>query len=225
MKIGGVGELPAVQQKAIALDYTSNIAVAAQTLAKKWNELHTVNPQPNAIKLNTDDPAAPENWFAALWNYNSGMNPYVPADPTAPWGLGYLNNPSNPLYPPDRHAFLDNNTYADAAHPQKWSYAEKVLGWGAWPIDTGRSYADTGEANKGNTAGYSPAWWSSDANRSTVKPGLDTFCKPTENACDPANPPRCEIDHMGPTCDPRTGTTSRRPAGRSTAPPAAGTNT
>ncbi|WP_444537099.1 golvesin C-terminal-like domain-containing protein [Streptomyces sp. BR1] len=202
MKIGEPNELPAGQQKAIALDYTSNIAAAAQTLAKKWNELHTVNPQPNAIKLNTDDPVAPENWFAALWNYNSGMNPYVPADPTAPWGLGYLNNPSNPLYPPDRHAFLDHNSYADAAHPQQWSYAEKVLGWGAWPIDTGRSYADTGEANKGNTAGYSPAWWSSDGNRSTVKPGLDTFCKPTENACDPANPPRCEIDHMGPDCDP-----------------------
>ncbi|MEU3374287.1 SGNH/GDSL hydrolase family protein [Streptomyces sp. NPDC006660] len=201
MKLGDPNELPASQQKAIALDYTSNIAVAARTLSQKWNELHTVGPQPNAIKLNTDDPAAPENWFAALWNYNSGMNAYVPADPSAPWGLGYLNNPSNPLYPPDRHAFLDHNSYVDAAHPQQWSYEEKVLGWGAWPIDTGRSYADTGAANKGNTAGYSPAWWSSDANRSTVKPGLDVFCKP-DNACDPAHPPRCEIDHMGPTCDP-----------------------
>ncbi|GAA0617160.1 hypothetical protein GCM10010394_54150 [Streptomyces crystallinus] len=202
MKIGAPDELPPDRQKAIALDYTSNIAVAARTLSQKWNELHTVGPQPNAIKLNTDDPAAPENWFAALWNYNSGMNHYVPASPTEPWGLGYLNNPSNPLYPPDRHAFLDNNAYADAAFPQRWSYAEKVLGWGAWPIDTGRSYADTGVTNKGNTAGYSPAWWSTGGNRSTVKPGLDIFCKPTENACDPAAPPRCEIDHMGPSCDP-----------------------
>ncbi|MET9361599.1 SGNH/GDSL hydrolase family protein [Streptomyces sp. NPDC006632] len=202
MKTGDPNELPAAQQKAIALDYTSNIAVAARTLSQKWNELHTVGPQPNAIKLNTDDPAAPENWFAALWNYNSGMNYYQPANPTAPWGLGYLNNPSNPIYPVSRHAFLDGNSYADAAHPQQWSYEEKVLGWGAWPIDTGRSYADTGVANKGNTAGYSPAWWSSDATRSTVKPGVDVFCKPTENACDPTAPPRCELDHKGPTCDP-----------------------
>ncbi|MFD7541340.1 SGNH/GDSL hydrolase family protein [Streptomyces sp. NPDC059819] len=202
MKIGDPNELPAAQQKAIALDYTANIAVAARTLSQKWNEIHTVGPQPNAIKLNTDDPAAPENWFAALWNYNSGMNPYVPADPTAPWGLGYLNNPSNPLYLQGRHAFLDGNSYADAAHPQLWSYEEKVLGWGAWPIDTGRSYADSGVANTGNTAGYSPAWWNSAASRSTVKPGPEVFCKPSENACDPAKPPRCEIDHMGPTCDP-----------------------
>ncbi|MEE4488687.1 SGNH/GDSL hydrolase family protein [Streptomyces sp. BE230] len=201
MKTGGLEELPANQQKAIALDYTSNIAVAARTLSTKWNELHTDNAA-TTIKLNTDDPAAPENWFAALWNYNSGFNFYVPGGPTEPWGLGYLNNPSNPLYPPDRHAFLDQNTYADAAYPQKWPYEEKVLGWGAWPMDTGRAYSDDGTSNNSNTAGYSPAWWSSDSDRSTVKPNLDTFCSPLVNDCDPANPPRCEIDHLGPTCDP-----------------------
>ncbi|WP_328886201.1 golvesin C-terminal-like domain-containing protein [Streptomyces sp. NBC_00316] len=201
MKSGAVDELPAAQQKAIALDYTSNIAVAAQTLSEKWNELHTTDAS-TTIKLNTDDPAAPENWLAALWNYNSGFNFYVPPTPSAPWGLGWLNNPSNPLYPPDRHAFLDQNTYADAAHPQDWPYEEKVLGWGAWPMDTGRAYADDGTSNNSNTAGYSPAWWSTDADRSTVKPGLDTFCALLVNDCDPADPPRCEVDHLGPTCDP-----------------------
>ncbi|MFH8553289.1 SGNH/GDSL hydrolase family protein [Streptomyces celluloflavus] len=202
MKFGDVDELPAAQQKAIALDYTSNIAAAAQTLAKKWNELHDNAISPGGIKLNTDDPAAPENWFAALWDYNSGLNYYVPAKPSEPWGLGWLNNPSNPLYPPDRHAFLDNNTYADAAHPERWPYEEKVLGWGAWPIDTGRAYADDGTSNNTNTAGFSPAWWSSNADRSTVKPDLDTFCKTDVNTCDPASPPRCEVDHQGPDCDP-----------------------
>ena len=202
MKTGSIDEFPAAQQKAIALDYASNIAVAAKTLSDKWNEIHTDNAS-TTIKLNTDDPAAPENWFAALWNYNSGFNFYVPGGgPTEPWGLGYLNNPSNPLYPPDRHAFLDQNTYADAAHPQNWPYEEKVLGWGAWPMDTGRAYADDGTSNNSNTAGYSPAWWSSDSDRSTVKPDLDTFCDPLVNDCDPANPPRCEVDHLGPTCDP-----------------------
>ncbi|MFB8209740.1 SGNH/GDSL hydrolase family protein [Streptomyces sp. NPDC056010] len=202
MKIGGVGEFTAAEQKAIALDYTSNIAVAARTLSDKWNEIHTDNAS-TTLKLNTDDPAAPENWFAALWNYNSGFNFYVPGGgPTEPWGLGFLNNPSNPLYPPDRHAFLDNNTYADAAHPQNWSYEEKVLGWGAWPMDTGRAYGSDGVVDDSNTAGYSPAWWSTDHDRSTVKPELDTFCDPQVNACDPANPPRCEVDHLGETCDP-----------------------
>ncbi|SNX64658.1 hypothetical protein SAMN06272735_6486 [Streptomyces sp. TLI_55] len=202
MKTGDVDELPAAQQRAIALDYTSNIAIAAQTLEKKWNELHDTAVTPGAIKLNTDDPAAPENWFAALWDYNSGLNYYIPANPSGYWGLGWLNNPSNPLYPPDRHAFLDGNTYADAGHPQDWSYEEKVLGWGAWPIDTGRAYADDGTANDSNTAGYSAAWWSTDADRSSVKPDLDTFCAPLVNDCDPANPPRCEVDHLGETCDP-----------------------
>jgi hypothetical protein len=201
MKTGAANELPAAQQRAIALDYTSNIAVAAQTLEKKWNELHTSDAS-TSIKLNTDDPAAPENWFAALWDYNSGLNSYNPGNPTAYWGLGWLNNPSNPIYPSDRHAFLDGNTYADAAHPQDWPYEEKVLGWGAWPIDTGRAYADDGTANTSNTAGYSAAWWSSDADRSTVKPDLTTFCAPLVNDCDPASPPRCEVDHLGETCDP-----------------------
>ncbi|MGH1555786.1 hypothetical protein ACRAWF_39990 [Streptomyces sp. L7] len=44
--------------------------------------------------------------------------------------------------------------------------------------------------------------WNSDSDRSTVKPGLDTFCDPDINACDPADPPRCEVDHLGETCDP-----------------------
>ncbi|PPS77439.1 hypothetical protein BV882_03640 [Streptomyces sp. 46] len=202
MKTGDADELPAAQQKAIALDYTSNIAVAAQTLEKKWNELHDTAVSPGGIKLNTDDPAGLENWFAALWDYNSGLNYYVPANPTAPWGLGWLNNPSNPLYPPDRHAFLDQNTYADAGHPQDWPYEEKVLGWGAWPIDTGRAYADSGTANNSNTAGYSPAWWDNDRDRSSVKPDLDTFCSPDVNDCDPSAPPRCEVDHLGSSCDP-----------------------
>ena len=202
MKIGEVNELPAAQQKAIALDYTSNIAVAARTLEVKWNELHVTAVQPNTITINNDDPTAPENWFAALWDYNSGLNYYNPADPSAPWGLGYLNNPDNPLYSPGRSAFLDNNSYADAAHPQDWSYEEKVLGWGAWPIDTGRAYADDGTFNHSNPAGYSAAWWNSSQDRSQVKPLSGTFCKPTVNDCDPLNPPRCEVDHLGPSCDP-----------------------
>ncbi|MER5635776.1 SGNH/GDSL hydrolase family protein [Kitasatospora sp. NPDC002227] len=188
---------PADQQQAIALDYASNIAVAARTLSNKWNELH----DPNApMKVNSDNPASIENWFTAAWDYNAGFTRYSPSNPTAPWGLGYLNNPVNPLYPAGRAAFLDNNHYADAAQPQKWPYEEKVLGWAAWPINTGRSYDDNGNLNGGNPAGYAAAWWVSAAERTAIKPPLATFCNTTNN-CDPGNPPPCEINHLGASCD------------------------
>ncbi|WP_237540055.1 SGNH/GDSL hydrolase family protein [Streptomyces sp. SID8358] len=173
------------EQRAIALDYTANVAVAAQTLAKKWNEVH--NPA-HLIEINDDDPQNIENWFAAVWNYNLGFN--VPGV-SGNWGLGWLNNPANPKYPADRHAFLDNNSYADAAEPQKWSYPEKVMGWAAFPIDTGRAYSDAGEENDSNTHGYQAAWWNDAEYRtSAIKPPLDAFCNPT-NGCDSDYPPEC----------------------------------
>ncbi|MFE9421732.1 SGNH/GDSL hydrolase family protein [Kitasatospora sp. NPDC006697] len=189
---------PANWQKAVALDYTSNIAVAAQTLASKWNQLQ--DPL-GSVKINNNDPSAIENWFAAVWAYNAGFNEYQPGNPSAPWGLGYLNNPANPIYPPIRTPFLDNNHYADAAHPQNWPYEEKVLGWAAWPIDTGRSYDDNGNPNHGNTAGYAAAWWLTSGERSLVKPSLDTFCNAANN-CSVLAPPGCELNHVGdPNCD------------------------
>lgn len=191
---------PYDKQKAVALDYTSNIAAAAKTLTEKWNELHDPG-LPNPMKINDDDPSAIENWFTAAWAYNSGLNKYNPAAPLTQWGLGYLNNPVNPIYQPDRLPFLDHNHYADAAHPQYWPYQEKVLGWAAWPIDTGRSYDANGNLDKGNTAGYSQAWWTQETDRTAIKPGFETFCNILNN-CDVKNPPRCEIDHLGPSCDP-----------------------
>ncbi|TQF04048.1 SGNH/GDSL hydrolase family protein [Kitasatospora acidiphila] len=189
---------PANWQKAVALDYTSNIAVAAQTLANKWNELQ--DPL-GSVKINNNDPSVIENWFAAVWAYNAGFNEYQPGNPSAPWGLGYLNNPANPIYPPTRTPFLDGNHYADAAHPQNWPYEEKVMGWAAWPIDTGRSYDDNGNLNHGSTAGYAAAWWLTSGDRTLIKPSLDTFCNAANN-CDVMAPPGCELNHVGdPSCD------------------------
>ncbi|WP_435224972.1 GDSL-type esterase/lipase family protein [Streptomyces sp. Tue6028] len=184
---GKPGALPADQQRAIALDYAANIAVAAQTLAKKWNELHTDG---QTIKINDDDPKYIENWFAAAWNYNLGYNT---PDSSGKWGLGWLNNPANPKYPADRFAFLDNNHYADAAQPQKWPYPEKVMGWAAFPIDTGRSYSDAGVQDSGNTHGFQAAWWGNAGARTRVKPSLDTFCNGS-NGCDSGNPPQCTTE-------------------------------
>ncbi|MFC5240572.1 SGNH/GDSL hydrolase family protein [Streptomyces atrovirens] len=182
---GKPAAFPADQQRAIALDYTANVAVAAQTLSKKWNELHTDGQR---VEINDDDPRNIENWFAAVWNYNLGFNT---PDSEGKWGLGWLNNPANPKYPADRNAFLDNNSYADAAHPQDWPYPEKVMGWAAFPIDTGRAYSDSGEQNDSNTHGYQAAWWNSALYRTTgIKPPLNAFCNDT-NDCDDTSPPDC----------------------------------
>ncbi|MGW3289422.1 SGNH/GDSL hydrolase family protein [Streptomyces sp. NPDC001002] len=189
--------LPAATQRAVALDYTVNIAASMYILADKWNEIHEPG---QTLTLNNDDAAKPENWFAALWNYNSGMNSRSDAGTNGNWGLGWYNNPANPSYKPDRKPFLDSKLDPDGwakdpAHPQDWPYEEKVLGWAAWSIDTGYSYATSGRQDWPGesgyaTAGFQPAWWTSDQARSELKPPLDTFCN-SHNNCDAANPPQC----------------------------------
>ncbi|MFI1070373.1 SGNH/GDSL hydrolase family protein [Streptomyces puniciscabiei] len=188
------------KQRAVALDYTVNIAASMYILADKWNELHAPG---QTITVNNDDPSKPENWFAALWNYNLGFNPKSKASENhGQWGLGWYNNPANPLYPPDRDPFMSMPT--DAAHPERWPYEEKVMGWAAWSIDTGYSYATSGRQDWPGedgyaTAGFRPAWWTSPAERNNVKPPLDTFCTSADD-CEISNPPRCEVDHI-PDCD------------------------
>jgi hypothetical protein len=64
----------------------------------------------------------------AVWAYNSGFHPSSEAaNNNGHWGVGWLNNPANPVYPYNRHRFLDD--YDDAAHPWQWSYPEKIMGW------------------------------------------------------------------------------------------------
>ncbi|CAL9326333.1 hypothetical protein SUDANB51_00514 [Streptomyces sp. enrichment culture] len=184
------------QQRAVAIDYASNIAASLHILADKWNEVHESG---QTVTVNNDDPAKPENWFTAVWNYNLGFNKAADAGTNGNWGLGWYNNPANPVYPPSRLAFmdtdLDSDANQDAAHPQYWPYEEKVMGWAAWSIDTGHSYATSGRQDWPGESGFSsagfyPAWWNTTAERSAIKPPLDTFCN-THNGCDVANPPDC----------------------------------
>ncbi|WP_326734261.1 golvesin C-terminal-like domain-containing protein [Streptomyces sp. NBC_01022] len=189
--------LPAATQRAVALDYSVNVAASLYILADKWNELHKSG---QTITVNNDDPARPENWFAALWNYNLGFNPRSEETENGNWGLGWYNNPANPSFPPDRDPFMDmtadpGNWPWDAAHPQYWPYEEKVMGWAAWSIDTGFSYATSGRQDWPGESGYSsagfnPAWWTTVAARTAIKPPLSTFCN-SANGCDSANPPDC----------------------------------
>jgi uncharacterized protein YraI len=156
--------LPPTQQRAIALDYTVNIAAGLRLLQSKWNEVYNAG-----LQINDGSPSSIENWFYAVWAYNSGFHPN--AGGGTPWGLGWSNNPVNPRYPVDRPPFLENG-YTDAKIPQYWPYQEKVLGWAGHPIVT-----PDGE-------GFRQAWWVTDLLRQTVKPPVDLFCD-ASNECYP----------------------------------------
>jgi hypothetical protein len=132
----------------IAVDYTENIAASVSLLAQKWNQLYGYSPRMTA---NGGNPKYVENWYMAIWAYNSGLNPQSSTGnttgctpgpnctdaagngPGGNWGLGWTNNPEDPDWLPSREPFL-KTTYADAATPEYWPYQEKVLGWAAIPL-------------------------------------------------------------------------------------------
>lgn len=177
------------EQRAIAVDYATNIAAAVRILEKKWNTLHQ-----HGMTVNNDDPAKIENWFMAAWAYNSGFHP--PGNGKSPyWGVGWFNNPINPIYPADRDPFLEDS-YADAADPQFWPYPEKVIGWAAYPIvKPDYSTDEDGDVK----AGYMQAYWivggekpggnsgeySAQENRHRAKPPRALFCESKANDCHP----------------------------------------
>jgi lysophospholipase L1-like esterase len=116
------------EQNRIATDYRENLAAGLTILAQKWTEL-----QQAGITVTNSNPADStdlQNWYLALWDYNSGLHP---DDGAGNYGLGWSNNPVNPDYPPDRVPFL-SQTYADASHPQDWPYQERVFGWMHTPL-------------------------------------------------------------------------------------------
>ncbi len=177
-KPGEVATLTNLQQEAAALDYTANIAAGQRVLADKWNVTNA-----DGLKVNNGDPKYLENWFFALWAYNSGYYPKSAAASNGGlWGVGFTNNPANPLWKANRAPFLEGpagaNDYSHAKHPQDWPYQEKVLGWAARPVE--------GLESPGKmVAGFIAAWWTSPALRSTVKPAENLFCT-TANSCDPS---------------------------------------
>ncbi|GGL16726.1 hypothetical protein Sme01_71340 [Sphaerisporangium melleum] len=183
---------PAVQ-RAVAMDYVTNIAVGIKTLAEKWNQIHADTA--GQMKANNGDPARIESWYFAVWAYNSGWHAKADAGGTfqntpnnGAWGVGWANNPSNPDYQVGRHPFLENNSYADAAHPQHWAYQEKVLGWAAWPIS--KVYYDATQRKWLSQAGYNAAWWNDPAHRSTIVPAFavgTTYAVDVNAFCVPAS--------------------------------------
>ncbi|MEU9888417.1 hypothetical protein [Sphaerisporangium sp. NPDC051011] len=170
-RFAGEQQLPANQQKAVAVDFAANIARSLRILQDKWNEVTSAG-----IALNNGHPSRLENWYFAIWAYNSGF--HAKGGPGEPWGVGWGNNPINPLFKANRLPFLDA-TYDDARNPQRWPYQEKVLGWAGHPI-TSLEAPDT------FVVGYRAAWWVSDDARFHVSPlQRDMFCN-ASNDCDPA---------------------------------------
>ncbi|WP_219463314.1 golvesin C-terminal-like domain-containing protein [Nonomuraea rhizosphaerae] len=167
-KPGEPDAFPYTTQRAIALDFTVNIARGQQMLADKWNQTRRAG-----LIVNNGTTKGLENWFFAVWAYNSGL--HQPSG-SNPWGLGWLNNPVNPRYPADRPPFMETS-YADSAHPQDWPYPEKVLGFAGHPIELIESPG---------TLVYSHryAWWNSVDDRIAVKPPRTLFCT-SSNDCYP----------------------------------------
>lgn len=166
----GDSQYSAATQAKIAVDYAENIAASIQILTDKWNQLYDLG-----IRANGGDPRYVENWYLALWAYNSGIHG---DDGVGNSGLGWTNNPENTDYKPSRDIFLEDS-YADAAHPADWPYQEKILGWARTPIldyKGNRSYT-------GITA-------------DPVVAPFPTFCTAADH-CNLSNP-----DHCGLSTDP-----------------------
>lgn len=179
------GEMALSLQEKIATDYKANIARGLQILIEKWNETRSAG-----LIINDGDPQYLENWFYALWAYNTGLHPQGAA--VQPWGVGWSNNPINEIYPANRLPFLDGNP-ADAAQPQLWPYPERVLGFAAHSAQFLDSVDQTGLGDEFNyVSAFTPAWWpSSDGalgvnNRKSVKPPITLFCD-ASNDCNPSN--------------------------------------
>ncbi|MEU1376866.1 GDSL-type esterase/lipase family protein [Streptomyces triculaminicus] len=175
-----VGEKPltSLQQEAVALDYTANIAAGVNILVGKWNETRA-----DGLTVNGGDPQYLENWFFALWAYNAGYHKKADAAQNkGKWGVGFTNNPANPLWKANRLPFLENrdgkDDYSHAAHPQDWPYQEKVLGWAARPLEALESPGKM-------VSGFRAAWWTDTKSRTRVKPPEDLFCSEA-NDCDPS---------------------------------------
>jgi hypothetical protein len=190
---------PTTQQR-VAVDYAENIAAAVRHLATTWNQLAAYSPP---VTVNGANPAWLENWYTTIWAYNSGVQPAsaslgLPSgctqagppnctDSAGNWGLGWSNNPVNPVYPPGRGVFLQDS-YADASHPGDWPYQERVFGWIATPLQR------YDPASGGGVAAYTPSA------SALHQPPLTTFCSTTVNNCDPNDPSKnyCLYQAAGP---------------------------
>ncbi|WP_165960697.1 SGNH/GDSL hydrolase family protein [Actinocrispum wychmicini] len=173
------------QQIALTVDYAANVAAGLQVLQDKWNQLKQLG-----IVVNNGDPQYLENWWYALWAYNSGYHklndrtdPFSKSDA---YGLGWSNNVANEDLAPDRGGFLDGTTTClpkyqdpngrcnDAKHPADWSYPERIIGFAR------HSLVRYDYVNGNYHDSFTTATWS----QAPQLPPVGTFCQPAANQCD-----------------------------------------
>jgi hypothetical protein len=162
MDYGDTSVYSAHGQMKIAADYEENIAAGLQILEQKWNQLAGLG-----VVANNGSAADIENWYFAIWAYNTGWHT---ADSAGNYGLGWTNNPANPDYPPNRENFLET-TYADAAHPGNWAYQERVLGWVSEPQND----------IQGDPAYAKPTYGSNNATGYVFLPPINEFCNSSDD--------------------------------------------
>ncbi|MCX2955147.1 hypothetical protein [Lentzea sp. NEAU-D7] len=162
------------KQVIIATDYAANVAAGLQILQEKWNQL-----QYHGVRMNNNDPSKLENWFGAVWAYNSGFHAPGKPDSNGAFGLGWGNNPANPRYPENRQPF--GAVPSDYARPNQWPYPEKVMGFAGNP-------PSGFEDEVTEVPFFRTAWWNGEENKKTAKPGIYTFCKKDKNECDENGP-------------------------------------
>ncbi len=208
---GCTNPMPYEDQLAIAVDYQANIAAGVQLLADKWNELYA-----DGIKANGADAKYIEDWYFAIWDYNSGLEPNAAngnktgctpgpkcTDSDGNWGLGWADNPANDAYPPDRPSFLnqsgakapDGGSYVaswELAHPQYWPYQEKVIGF-AFDAYSNWSFLD-----QAYVKAYDWGKWRSGTAAPAIAPHTE-FCTKA-NHCDPARVKSGSVKTRGNPC-------------------------
>ena len=156
------------QKKAAATDFAANITATARMLSDKWNQLSAMRLYANPKAGNVADSTFVENWYFAIWAYNTGVHANL--NDGSPYGLGWTNNPANADYVPTRGAFLRNGDYTNASHPADWAYQERVFGWMAHP-----------QLEPGGASKYqSVSGWAD-----LSQPGPFQFCATLVDSCDP----------------------------------------
>lgn len=178
-----------LQQQMITVDYASNVAAGLRILQDKWNQTRDAG-----LIMGDGDSAYLQNWWFALWAYNTGFYPESDKDQHyGQWGVGWSNNPANPIYMPGRDMFLfteeypadweglpdnwngESLGYGNSKHPNLWSYPERVIGFAYDPL---RRYDfATGEY----PSAYNRA---SGVTGLPALPDFGIFCTPTGNNCD-----------------------------------------
>ncbi|MFC4067423.1 hypothetical protein [Actinoplanes subglobosus] len=176
------------QRKAIAVDYAANVAASLNILIDKWNQMKN-EPSAARSQINDGDAKHIENWFLAVWAYNSGFYTYADrAKNNGRYGVGWLNNPANSIYKPNRLGFL-RDSLADAETPNLWSYPERIMGWVETPQlkGSGTAYSEPTFGDNGPTF-WRVSWHKPEIswNDGVSLPGLYTFCSPAVNSCSQA---------------------------------------